>query len=269
MMKWLLLSLCLHAGAGPLVVGKGAGESEFALVFARAHLSELLAHCLGNRCGLDDDEEWVLRRMIHFAPLAPQAIFKTSQELGNRTFVVRKGEVWFNQDQLWQDAAHTKSYDEAYAATVWMDVLDEVLPDMVNVDFAQMKRLVRAGLSERIVRSHLTVGDDTMTALIYKGTLDRLYLRDAEFVGHDVSDALASVSLCEDGTQSQPRFHAVRWTSLVPTGERKTVTLEVTQTWACAKGAHRARVKLIAQSQPGLEDFVLDPKTVRAFAEEE
>ena len=99
----ILLAMFLVLGqartSGPIVVGGGAGGSEFSIVFARTNLKSILSDCLAYSCGFSSAKAQSLRPLLAQTATLLPAVFKTS------------GEVVFNQDLLWLDAAHKVPYE--------------------------------------------------------------------------------------------------------------------------------------------------------------
>ncbi len=103
------------------------GESEYAIVFAREHLDELLSVCAEDRCHFNSIEKDWLRTLRDLAQNPPVISFKTKYDLGDRRFLrlLIENQLWINKELLWTDSVGEPIAQVAKAVTFWIDVLLE------------------------------------------------------------------------------------------------------------------------------------------------
>ena len=77
--------------AGPIVVGGGAGESEFSIVFARTNLPAIVTDCLKFSCRFTPQEAERLAILGQKAKTAPLALFKSSKGTSWRALRISSG----------------------------------------------------------------------------------------------------------------------------------------------------------------------------------
>ncbi len=259
--------------AGPIIVGSGAGESEYSILFARTHLDELLSICAEDQCHLNSPQKLWLQRARKLAFLVPEAIFKNSQALGSQIYVrrTRSKEVWFNQDLLWLDPSSSKPYQVSDAVVLWLDIL---LGDK-NISKAELSSLeleLGAYLKDQvqlIISSGETTGGFSALLWTHQNRNDDLFLRDQAFQTFSVQESLQKAGLCSVGDASQLKFYSARWTSIQ---EQKNLEptlmlrLEVSASWTCGTQSGRGRILIIMNAEKK-NSYEIDPKSIRSFAE--
>ncbi len=260
------------ASAGPIIVGHGAGESEYSILFARAHLDELLSVCSADQCHFSSLEKDWLRTTRELALLAPDAIFKTKDELGDRLFLRHpiEHQVWLNQDLLWLDPSRTVPYQVSDAVILWMNIL-LVGKNIPKPLLAIMQFDLAAALTDH-VQSIFSTGDKTsgFTAVLWsrKAGNDDLYFRDQAFQTYSGLSSVRAALVCEAETASQIKFHSGRWMTSENQQEvssKLALRLELSVTWNCGKWANKGRVQ-VTFNAIHKEVYEIDSSSIRAFA---
>jgi hypothetical protein len=221
---------------GPIVVGKGAGQSEFALIFAHQHMAELLRQCLLT-CELGTDEKRFavdLEKRLVTDPL-PQPVFKGKNDLGDVRFRRANREVWINQDLLWLDDAKTRALDVAAATSLWLDVVTEGLKQADERDLVERlkTKLVKELSAETKYAGHKFHGEHLLNAFLWRqhaaiDSSDRLFLGDFQAQVIELTSKAAGAT-----RGSGIKFFAMNW--ITPVGaEQKELAplhLEVSASW--------------------------------------
>ena len=264
-----------HAAfAGPIIVGHGAGESEYSILFARTHIDDLLAVCAGDQCHFSPLEKDWLRTTRELAQHVPEAIFKTKKELGALRYLRHpiEHQVWFNQDLLWLDAAGSVPFQVSDAVALWMDIL-LVGKDIPKTELAILEFELAAALNDR-VQSIFSSGDNTggFTAILWTRQTgsDDIYFRDQSFQTFSGLEAVRAAALCGGGLATQIKFHSGRWTSIEELNEaipKLVLRLEVSATWTCGKQSSRGRVQLVMNAFANRHFYEINQKSIRAFLE--
>jgi hypothetical protein len=136
------------SSAGPIIVGTGAGQSEYSIIFVESQLTQILRECADLSCQLSPAEKTEFLPLVLAAHIPRSMLFKTENEMHGDIFRVtppapnqtsttgfgngvanvvgNSHSIWFNQSRLWLDAAHTRPYDVGDAAALWLDVLAQL-----------------------------------------------------------------------------------------------------------------------------------------------
>ncbi len=270
----LIASLLFQtAYAGPIIVGQGAGESEYSILFARSHLDDLLSTCAGDKCHFSSIEKEWLKTTRTLAQNPPRAIFKNKATLGNLIYFKHsvENEVWLNQDLLWLDAAGSIPYKVSDGVTLWMEILLKGL-DIPDSVLANLQIGLRTSLNERI-QAIFSSGENTegFTAILWthKDANDDLYFRDQTFQTFSGIDSIRKAALCEKLELRQIKFHSARWNAswtVANSTPRLLLRLEVAATWNCGTQAKRGRLQIVMMAAHK-DVYEIDPESIRAFAE--
>ncbi|MGE0527182.1 MAG: hypothetical protein AB7P49_08990 [Bdellovibrionales bacterium] len=275
----LLVILSGTGAAGPILVGNGAGESEFSLLFARLRLPSLLAMCDGI-CELNPGEQVLLSELKARGDSPPEAVFQGQPQLGGRMYVLRFGkktEVWFNSDELWLDQAKTKPIEIPQAVSLWMEILaatahpDSSTPPLPSSDFRSLQAKLELALGQSLRRVPAVFEKELVfEALLWAASPSggRLFLRNSEYVADELTSHVREALACPVAPEGL-RFHSLRWTEVSrhESGELS-LQMDLTQTWLCDGRAQRGRVKLVFRttSRP---PYGVEWRTVRVFLEGE
>jgi hypothetical protein len=234
MVSCLILILSLNAFAGPILVGRGAGFSEYSLIFARANLELLLQDCVALSCELAEDQRSVGNELVSRARLAPQLEFKSGAEMGTDEVFRRLSDkvVWINQDKLWTDAAKTVPYGMGEAMALWCQILGEGLEAGT---LARVEESVRVTFQRQVVRSELTTEPKrSFEFLLWKrpGAVDQLAIRDVVLQSVVLTEPIASQLACASGVKSMEIFSPV-WSPDLRGDEQITLILNFGVRWVC------------------------------------
>jgi len=240
--------------AGPIIVGSGAGESEYALLFAQAQLTDLLTVCSLNRCSLTPPESAALAQ-IQTASL-PQSIFKTNGDMAGALFRVVGTQVWFNEDQLWLDPANTIAYDVSHAAGLWIQVLGGNLDQQV-VNSLRLK--VQSALNMNVGTNATPYANGSLAVVFWSHSA---YLRDAEASVLPVTSQLVAQIKGMDSNSLQ--FFSARWTSVNRTSG--VVRLDLNLMWTAQGNPMRGIGTIMMQVSP---EGVIDATSIHALVQQE
>jgi hypothetical protein len=240
-MKTLLITLLAlltaavtcHAASGPIIVGTGAGESEYSVIFARAKLAEILTDCLQISCALTATQSAGFANLVQLAQTPPTVQFKSGALLLNRLYEIHGTEVWFNQDRLWLDSIQTKPFDVAEAAALWIDVL---APNGDKAALNLLKTKLRESLRQNLSRVRAALNDGLTFELLHwrpaQGQ-DRLYARDPALQTVELSQALIAHLGCSEGLKSLKIFSPT-WVSMTQTAQAEYLfNLGLGVKWTC------------------------------------
>ena len=261
---FLALTLSLVTWAGPLVVGKGAGEAEYSITFARASLPELLNQCFGP-CSLNNEEKTILKQLIEAGKNPPKVEFKDKMGVEVFKYFPAQNEVWFNRDLLWLDKDKTKPVDEAVAVVLWTQVLAEQLK--INTDLTHLQYELINILRAKILRSLLAITTKlNFQAMIWQQENSRLYIRDAELNNYDVTSFLIHLTNCKSPEKFQ--ITSLRWEGATQLSDGNLeLHLSASQTWRCGTAAERSRVHISMRALA--PKFTLDLASIQANLEGE
>jgi len=260
---------------GPIVVGKGAGQAEFAILFIYENHQSLFRQCHA-LCGLNADEDALLRGIEREfeTPDLFKPVFKSKRELGTDVVRRRDREIWFNQDELWLNESKTVAYDLPAAMSLWLEVLSSPIYPPVNADaLGGLKGKLKAlmGNETRYAEFKLGTGQ-IINALLWRQNQrgeasDRLILWDLRSRFLDLTPkALAAA----DG--SGLKFYGMNWSSPVGEGpkELRDLHLEVAASWADqSQRPVRGQIDFMIPLEKDGEKFVLNPDRITALATEE
>jgi hypothetical protein len=280
-MKHLIAAMffvSFSAWSGPILVGQGVGESEYALIFTRNNLPELINSCK-SVCALSAEQKDLLAELAVRGINPPAALFKTKSELGSDVYRLHKSglEVWFNQDELWLNQEKTAPYSIPYATAVWLDVLSSIKPVIQSgPDLEQIKSELLLILSQRMIPIAGRMADETpLTALIWKSDKeDRFYIRNSEFENYDFTPALMEALTCPAGAGAagELRVNTARWTLLTRVSDEGAlrVRLDTVLNWRCGNEGQRGRAMIVLMAPPAENgSFRIDPATVQVYLQGE
>lgn len=252
--------------AGPIVVGGGAGGSEFAVVFARANLETMLSDCLRATCGLTADEAQAFEPLLDRTKSIPLAVFKTSAELSGNLYEVRPSEVWFNRELLWLDAGKTIPFDVDDASKLWLEILnlDGVVskPDLLLLQ----TRLARTLDIEKSEQAYDT--ENTFQILLWKTSpqMDRLYVSSSPADTFELTEAVIATLACSDLRSF--KIQSPTWISaapIPPTGKPETIILKLSLNvnWVCGTRSHAGFGSAIVRVTKNTSDILaFDPQSL-------
>ena len=258
MMQFLLAFILVgFSWAGPFIVGKGAGEAEYAITFSRAYLPELLNSCLGP-CALSSEETALLKEMVELAKTPPQMEFKDDKASYIFEYLPDQHRVIFNRNEL-------KSLNEVQAVQLWVGVLGKQLK--AGRDLSPLLNELQRILQVKMASSRLILdGQKSFQAMVWADHSSRLYIRDAAFNNYDVTAQLAHLTQCPAVEKIQ--ILSLRWEPVkVLADGHLELGLSATQTWRCGKKSERSRVRLTMKALA--PDDQLDPQSIRAHLEGE
>lgn len=274
-MASLLVTVTWAAQAAPIFVRNGAGRSEYSLVFSRLHLTDLLSVCLQNKCALTLEATRLLNELVLRSKNAPQPLF-TNRETdfaGTFTIDLKANTVTFKQSAIWKDAESQLDLNVADSVLVWMDVLVSLAP--INTQaLAELKGHLSSALSLKVTRTSVDISPlSTFEALALKqiDDGDRLFVRDASLVSHDLTPPLVKAIDCKS-VPEKVEIKSMRWGSVPPSSDAGDlrVPLEATASWTCAGRVRRSRFRLVIVSyanEQGLE--VIDAAQTRVYGQGE
>lgn len=261
---------------GPILVGQGGGQSEFSLVFAHQNLNLFLSTCLSATCQLSTVEKSRLRVLLNrFKIRPPQAVFKSTNELGTMLFAVDSvaNSVDINKDLLWLDAGGTIAYDIPSAVVFWLDVLAQLDPSSSKALDSELKAKVHLRILDKLSKAQVNFNSgNNFEALVWRqqSAHDRLFIRDSEFNSFDFTPLILSGELCFAGRPSALRINTVRWAWLNPRGETALrMGLELIMNWDCSGSSHRGRAKLVLSANGSGAAFKIDSTNAEFFLEGE
>ena len=268
----LLLSLALASltarASSPVVVRGDAGDSEYALTFARQNFSGLLAHCQLEPCGLTPRQNEVLSAIVGAGSQMPAARFRHAGRGAPFLVQPQTGEVWFNQDELWQDSMHSVTYDISYATGIWIDVLNDQLKLPVP-EVEALKLSLRTGLTSRFFRAPLSIpGADRIEAFTWRRAdgSDRLFVRDSDNSTYDFTVLARAAAGC--GSElTDWHLHAGHWTFTSSDSGALWLRLDFSQTWKCNGLFRRAQLKLILRTVVRGTSNLIDADSANALVE--
>jgi hypothetical protein len=258
-MKSLIIAAALFSNfcwAGPIIVGSGAGESEYALLFAQAQLPDLLSACSLNRCTLTPAEAAALVQIQSASAHPPQAIFKTDSEMSGSILRVIGAQVWFNEDELWLDPSNTIAYDVPHAAGLWVQVLGQNLDQQV-INSLRLK--IQSALNLNLGENSTLFGSGSLAVVFWSHSV---YLRDGQANVLPLTAQLVSQITAMD--QNTLQFFSARWTNVNRTSGA--VRLDLNLMWTAQGNPMRGVGTITMQVS---QDGVIDAKSVRAIVQEE
>ena len=219
---WLTLAL---AASGPIIVG-GGGQSEYSLIFVRNNLATILSDCARLTCELTDAEAKVMTRLQAVAQAAPEVVFASTTELGNRLFALRPPKVWINQDLLWLDSSHSVPYEVSTAGALWVDILAASV-GISEPSLQTLRFKLAESLKHKVLRGAIELNPgQTYEFIIWSQTgSDVLVLRDPSLRTLDLSTKLRSALGCTQGAKDV-RLFAPAWTANL-------LSLQLGVRWRC------------------------------------
>jgi hypothetical protein len=256
-------ALTWSAHAGPIIVGTGAGGSEFSLIFARANFVEMARDCFASSCTLTPTERTLAPQILLRAAKPPPLLFKTERDMPGLLKKMTAGAVWFNQDRLWLDAKKTVAYDVPEAAAQWLDVL---IGDIAPASSA-LGAKISESLRQRMSRQTRATGDGGTFELLHwrpVSGVDRLFVRDPALNSVDLTAALTVSLACPSLntlTLFSPTFSSI--TDLGP--DRLLFTVGLGLRWNCG-GVTRSEsgYVLIYANKNASGAWEFDPATIDA-----
>lgn len=187
--------------SGPIIVGGGAGQSEFSVAFVRTSLDQLIKDCFEISCKFSAEKKARLQKIQVKAQKPPVAFFRTSKDMGDHLFLLKDDaiNVLINQDLLWLDQAKTQPYEMSDAAKLWVDIL------AVNESFdANDLQDLKDGLAESIAgvterqSAELSDGNE-FESVVWRsprGGDDRTFIRDPNLNLIEVSKDIEKAFEC-------------------------------------------------------------------------
>ena len=234
------------AGGGSVIVGAGAGESEFSVAFSRVNLPNLLAYCKNFDCHLTSSASLVLDKLSVLAQNVPQAVFKSEKEMPGAIFKLSlaSGEVWFNQDRLWLDADQTKPYAVADAVNLWIDVLSTGQ----NFSPAALDHLKKAE-SQILGQNFQTISDDLGAVIWKQKPVEHLYLFDSSGQTLDVQSKLEASVPCTDKKKMALEIFSGTWQGLTSSASENKYVLTAQVIWSCGAEVARGEISVLAAAE--------------------
>jgi hypothetical protein len=258
------------AFAGPIIVGNGAGEGEYSVVFVSAKLPSILEECGNVSCQLTSDEQKIFQALQAQASFPRTLVFKNSQSLGHNIFEIQGAEVWVNQDLLWRDSLQQIPFDVSDAGDLWIHVLASAAKlQSPLVDTIGQK--ISLSLSHETSRGRLDIENKGSVEFILwsRQSSDTLVIRDPALTILDLSDALKNAIHCPKPVS--PRIFSPAWMSLVggaaPT-ERLNLTLQFGMSWTCQGRSVVSRGLAAIQLVSEKGSAIFDPKSVYLYVEQ-
>jgi hypothetical protein len=252
--------------AGPIVVGGGAGGSEFSIVFARSNLPTIVSDCLNLSCGLAPSEIARLQPLLMRSKSVLPAVFKTSVELPGHAYEIHQGEIWFNKDLLWLDQAHTKPLEVSDAVQLWLEILDA--DGVISAaDLALVKTKIAHSLEiERSEQAYDSTNSYQVILWKFSPVLDRLYVSSSPSDILEITDALIKKLGCHalDSLQIQ----SPAWISATPVPpqdqpDRIILKLSLNVNWTCDGRDHTGfGAAVISASRNSVGVLQFDPRSL-------
>jgi len=258
-----LLTLSSQVFAGPIIVGNGAGEGEYSVVFVRANLVQILEECANVSCHLNNDEHKKLLLLQKQAAKAPAPVIKTSSEISGKRFELHGKEVWINSDSLWSDGQKTIPYDVGDAADLWIHILAEDLH--LNADSLNgIGQKIQQSLANETHRGSLDIDNaGTVEFILWsREDSDTLVIRDPSLGTIDLSPAIAKAIQCAQPVA--PRFYSPAWMTLVT----RQITLQFGVDWTCQGKSYSSRGITSVQLLDHEQKTSFDPSSVYIYVEQ-
>ena len=258
----LITSVRQPSGAGPILVGNGAGTAEYAMVFVGRSLPDILRECRDLSCGLSAQEKNFLSNLIvtisrlGSAPL----LFKRGTELKQNVFILKNAEVWINQDKLWLDIAQQVPYDFAESFALWLEI-ETARSNMSSVALPSdldgsssteevlnsIQNKARAAFRRHSTRGETSWnGDNTQTFgfLLWNriSGVDQIALHDPAFDSFDLTEAAANDLRKQLACVNFANLHffSPAWLpapSTIETADGVTLYLTFGVRWACDRSS--------------------------------
>jgi len=257
------------AKAGPIVVGGGAGGSEFSIVFARANLQMILSDCLRVTCGFSAKEEVVFQPLLDRTKSIPSAVFKTSTELSGNLYEVRASEIWFNRELLWLDTNKTIPFDVDDASKLWLEVLnlDGVVskPDLLLLQ-NRLTRTLDIEKSEQVYDTK-----NTFQILLWKTShgIDRLFVSSSPVDTFELTGPVIAKLACPDIRSF--KIQSPTWISATPISsagklEMIILKLSLNVNWVCGTSSHTGFGSAIVRVIKNTSDILIfDPQFLEIY----
>jgi len=228
--------------SGPIIVGGGAGESEFSVLFVHSYLQQIVEECGSFSCPLTNEEKTFFQDLVRDVKSSPSAIFKTSQDLKDRLFEIHDSVVWINQELLWKDAQKNLAYDIGDAAELWLKILAEKNQIDLSLKPSLVEKLKKSLMHESM-RSQLNLDlMGTTEFILWKSDkADLLVLRDPALTTVVFTPLIAAALKCSEEPKAL-RVYSPAW-MLVPSGEtnRIDISLQFGVSWTCENQSYSSR----------------------------
>jgi hypothetical protein len=262
----LISIISLSCFAGPIVVGGGAGESEFSLVFARTNLVDLVGSCLKYECDLSRSEIRALNILTQKSQNPPEAIFQPSLPIPGQVFESHPelNQVWFSQNDLWLDQEKTVAYSIESATGLWMQVLGEtenISPAIVD----SLKRKTISFLSQKFENTVTNINDQNqLMATVWKQQpVNRFFLSDSTGQVIDLTEKAQATIQCGNLVAQSIHFFSGTWHVSDASRSSSQFILRMNVIWNC-NGIYN-RGELLAVGSASLsedETFKIDQNSL-------
>lgn len=220
----------------------GAEESEYSILFAKAHLNELLQICQTDECQFSNEQKSWLKLAQSLSQDLPEVIFKNKNDLGTKIFEKHslESQVWINEDALLTGPEHNRIYTVSDGVLLWLDILFET-KNITNNELAILEFELDGFLQEHV--QSIVLNDSQakdFTAVVWTQTTgsDQLFVRDQSFETFSVDDQIEHSNICPEVDQlSHLKIQSVQWShsNLHETQNANlALTLDVNAHWKCA-----------------------------------
>jgi len=259
------------ATAGPLVVGQGAGESEFALLFTRRNLPALLISCR-QICPLTASQNKLMLDLVELAANPLDARFSDEAPPSAPVFQITADgrHVEFNKNRLWMDPEGTQAFSIAFATSIWVDIL-AAEQSFDPTDLEQFKSELVKVLDHNMTEVPIEYqGKSPFVALTWKSADgDRVYIRNNELEIVELSAQIADALGCKG--PSSIEVHSVRPTTVIPSPDNQlTIRLNTVQNWKCGTESFRGRTMIVLKARHKTDEiYEIDPSSILVFLEVE
>jgi hypothetical protein len=280
---WAFVPVMTFAGSikraeGPIIVGNGAGEGEYSVLFVKANLKDILEECANVRCQLTAQEQSTLAGLRNAVPRVSQVLFKSSKEMPGKIFELHanssRADVWVNQDLLWEDAKKSVAFTVGDAAELWIHILAAVSGGETP-SVQSLGEKLKAALATDTQRGGLTIpssqgsaaADMTVEYLLWShNSADVLVIRDPQLGTLELTKSIAGAIHCAEPTV--PRIFSPAWLPLATTGARVRLTLQFGIAWTCQGRSYTTHGLSFVELLADRKSAVFDAATLYSFIDQ-
>lgn len=256
--------------SGPIIVGGGAGEGEFSVIFVRSNLKQIIEECAAISCHLDSADQQLLKNISKNSEHPPEIFFTDSTILNEKIFEIRGQHVLINQEKLWTDVEKTKAYSVADAGALWIQIL------ATWNDVPTSTQVIREALTLSLItetrRSKLELDPQkTVEFILWKNkTQDILVVRDPALESIDLSDSISHALKCSSPSEIRlysPSWMPTNWNFPVFANDHH-LTLQFGISWRCGKQSFSSNgyssMQLILKNN---SPWSFDPASIDSYVE--
>lgn len=268
----------LMRAEGPIIVGNGAGEGEYSVLFVKTNLQDILEECANVRCQLTSHEQSTLAGLRNVAPRVSQVLFKSSKEMPGKIFELHatssRADVWVNQDLLWEDAKKSVAFTVGDAAELWIHILAAINGGEIP-SVQSLGEKLKAALTTETQRGGQSISspqggmasDMTVEYLLWShNNVDVLVIRDPQLGTLELMKSIAGAIHCAEPTV--PRIFSPAWLPLVTTGARVRLTLQFGIAWTCQGRSYTTHGLSFVELLTDRKSAAFDAATLYSFIDQ-